>query len=104
MSVRAQAVSLVIFPAPDHCCWAGSASLLTLESQNGKREGAAQAWGPEVAFTFSIAPRSSSSHYWSPSKLNEYVRLQGHRACLVWRCLQIETGSHGARVVPKLPL
>lgn len=57
MSAHAQAVSLVIFPAPDHCCWAGSASPLTLESQNSKREGAAQAWGPEVAFTFSIAPQ-----------------------------------------------
>lgn len=57
MSDNAQAVSLVIFLAPDHSCWVGSVSSLTLKAQNSKAEGAAQAWGPAVAFAFSTAQR-----------------------------------------------
>lgn len=60
MSDNAQAVSLVIFPAPDPGCWVGSVSLMTLKAQNRKAERAAQAWGPEVAFPLSIAPRGAA--------------------------------------------
>lgn len=83
MSANAQAVSLVISPAPDHCCWVGSASPLTLKSQSSKTGKAAQAWGAEVAFIFSKSPRvAAPPHSWSPYMLNEYVCLQGHRKCL----------------------
>lgn len=47
MSDNAQAVSLVIFPAPDHGCWVDSVSLMPLKAQNSKAERAAQAWGPD---------------------------------------------------------
>lgn len=60
MSDNAQAVSLVIFPALDHGCWVGSVSTVTLKAQNGKAERAARAWGPEVAFPLSTAPREAA--------------------------------------------
>lgn len=47
MSDNAQAVSLVIFPAPDHGCWVDSVSLMPLKAQNSKAERAARAWGPD---------------------------------------------------------